>query len=40
MVHTCIVIGMFFVLLVLPCAVASGIDMDEEEAIANERELR
>jgi hypothetical protein len=32
MVHTLIVIFLFFAMLVSPCVVASRIDMDEEEA--------
>jgi len=36
MAHTSIVIVLFFAMLVLPCYVASRIDLDEEEASSGE----
>jgi hypothetical protein len=40
MVHALIVIGLFFVMLVMPCVVASRIDLDAEEANCAEYIMR
>ena len=38
MAHTLIVIVLFFVIFLAPCVVAMSIDMEEEEAMAEQRQ--